>query len=169
MASSALAGSVYDKLAGLDTEGGRLAQGFRKAPSIRVVLENRLPPVPAVENMINRPAYSTRALRAIHRLSHSLSAPAKSEFQEAPPSSTGGLNCFANAISGAAAEKVEIQERRASGRSLHPDFLAYLVGAPAACQAFSFPIARLSEPRIRPIRPVASAGRLKHSIRMSSR
>ena len=87
VASSALAGSVYDKLAGLDTEGGRLAQGFQKAPPIRVVLENRLPPVPAVENMINRPAYSTRALRAIHRLSQSLSAPAKSEFQEATPCS----------------------------------------------------------------------------------
>ena len=59
--------------------------------------------------------------------------------------------------------------RQVSGRSLHSDFLACLVGAALACQAFRFSIARLSEPRIRPIRPVASAGRLKHSIRMSSR
>ncbi len=75
VASSALAGSVYDKLAGLDTEGGRLAQGFQKAPPIRVVLENRLPPVPTVENMINRPGiFHARCARHPSPLPKSLRA-----------------------------------------------------------------------------------------------
>ena len=32
-----------------------LTKGFKEAPPIRIVLENRLAPVSAVENVINRP------------------------------------------------------------------------------------------------------------------
>jgi hypothetical protein len=71
-----------------------------KATAVRIVLENRLPPTPTVEHMVNRPCKFNARFASHENRSYQLpSAPAKSEILESTPfHSTAARGAFSESI-----------------------------------------------------------------------